>query len=137
MVFIVEVIPDEAKERFNFNSLNYPKRGMPNARKWVIDKERDIFLISAGPFYGGPDAPDWRAFVLWWGGAFAKFVLDNKVTGDVKTNDQDITWTLVQAVLLPELEQKRSEILASLREALDVYGDAYRRDYFRHVNICF
>ncbi|MBC7951620.1 MAG: hypothetical protein H7Z12_07320 [Rhodospirillaceae bacterium] len=134
MAFVVEFIPDETKERVDFSSLNYPKKGMPDSPlQWVIDKERDIFLISSGNPVGGPDFVPRHCFVLWWGGSFVKIELEYKVTGRFKTGDQDITWSLRGLYPPAELEPRRNEIIASLKEALDAYGHHFRRDAFRHV----
>ncbi|PPD49457.1 MAG: hypothetical protein CTY12_10770, partial [Methylotenera sp.] len=69
MPFIVEQMPEEAKEKLPFNVSTRPDGSKHTLWKWVVDKERDAYLVFARSEGGGYEGTQLtKHYILSWQG---------------------------------------------------------------------
>jgi hypothetical protein len=142
--FIAEQIPQQYLETFDFSIFTdmygrrVPPKPGPN-RSWVRDADRNAFLLvtGAGEDIGGPRD---FFFAFWWNGAIAQFLLqeERKRTPEGCELIWRDRWGRPHAInLKPELEPRRPEIMAMIKEALVAEGTQLSTDPRRRVSVQF
>jgi hypothetical protein len=129
MAFISEIVPDADKKRIDFARINYPFPGRPaGIGKWVVDRERDIFLIATQ--VGTVDGPEINWFAMGWKGEFIRLELDWQSVGNKQDGYVD-KWRIRQIWIPDPLAADKPAIVLALKEALEVWvnalGDKYKR----------
>jgi len=120
MAFIQELIPEDVKKTFDF-SVFHGILGEPfkflygTGDRWVIDRERDTFLVPTG---GGGGyhlgTPREECFGLWLKGAVAHLNAEKELSNDGHTR----TWANAKLWLPEHLKERRAEFIAFVKEAL-------------------
>jgi hypothetical protein len=125
MAFISEAIPDEVLKVFDFEKftgpMGKPMKFTTSPPKWVVDRERDAFLIKTG---NGGFEPHQEFFTLLLQGKIIKFIGDVLLSEDERGNV--ITWGSPQLYIPDDLVDRRAEIVVLLKEALIAYGWLWR-----------
>jgi len=137
MAFINEHIPEEVKEEFTFPVSTRPDGSKPTLSKWTIDRKRNAFLVITkivGGGYSGTDPEEY--FVLSWNKQLIKFSGSYKTSGG-KGNGYSMTWHLSEVEIPPCIEEKRSEVLTLISEALDTKGMFFSRASIVSVSVGF
>ncbi len=121
MAFVNEEIPEADLQRIDFGSVIHPLHSCPidTPSQWTIDRDRDIALISLGGGTGENSMyPSF--FLIYWQGKFTDAHLVASTTGNLKTRDMEVTWTLRY---LRNLEGVPEELfLETLKQALTSFG---------------
>lgn len=120
MAFVNEYIPAEDKKKYNMTADNYFYRA--GADSWTVDRERDMFLLLRAAHGGAEGILPEHSWAFYWRGHLLDVLLCNLSTeGDERTSR---AWSRKKVVgiggMTPELEAKRSQIIADLRDALTV-----------------
>lgn len=120
MAFVNEHVPEGDIKKYGLEEINQCYGKSNDRPDWTMDRERDIYLrwIVTGEdeFRGQHD------FTFYWKGTLI-FVRLRIVNGRLMGTRGWTTWRLVMMNLPGELEEKKPEILADLKEALTVYKD--------------
>lgn len=137
MAFVNELIPEEEKVKFDFPVTTLRDGSKPTLWKWAIDRERRAFLVHAkseGGSYEG--TPEDKYYVLSWHGSLVNFVGTSKFSGNM--NDGYILYWNIRGIRIPpELTNAQHDVLALIREALDVMGWLYDRSRITAINVDF
>ncbi len=123
MAFINQFIAQADAERFGIEEINRIfSVSARNAGHWTIDRERNIYLRCVA---NGTDEYRRRStWTLYWNGNLLLLDL-NLMGGGGKGGEPGWSHWRLQHMSLPrELEPKRIQILADLKEALTTYKDA-------------
>lgn len=105
-------------------------------RQWVIDHERNMFLVRLRaeiPAGGGPNLPG--IFALNCGGFVIKFKA-LQVSSRSHTRGRDISWNVLKFDLPPEKEKQRQYFQGLIQEAFQAYGNLHGHDE-REINVNF
>jgi len=107
MSFIVEPrLSDEDKKRFGYNT-------------WVIDREREIFMIPSG--IGRESQRSFELFDYKDGSFLLKAHVTDKSTGNSK--DGLLRWYEIHHLQIPyAIQHREAELVPILLEAMDEYG---------------
>lgn len=129
MAFVNEYISEDDKNRYQFiNGANFSIR---DCSQWTVDRARDMFLVFHEGY--GPEGPqDEKFWVFYWHGNLLDVHVHNL---DLHCDENDNMRARRRVVyikilspsyrpLTPELELKKSEIIADFKQALGVYGVA-------------
>jgi hypothetical protein len=135
MAFVNELIPEDVKGSLPFDVQTGYMGAKPTLWKWTIDRERDAFLVHTGTSGSGGDGPG-ESYVLSWNGNLVPFTGDPKVLIDAERG-KVLSWRIHRLVLPDALYWKRDEVRQLIREALDVMGLLYRRDWVAAVHVEF
>ena len=145
MAFINERVPEEQKSKFDINIFHkpiWPWLEMINFSRWVVDRERDVFMITlggGGPWEGG-DAPlPPKYLALSWKGEVVKFEARYRGEGSGRIGEPFTLYIEVSALQIPPaLEGRRDEVLQLIHEALEVAGGStFDRDGISAIHISF
>ncbi len=143
MTFVKELVPDEQKAKLDpkvFHSPWTPKQPL-RPYQWVIDRERDVFVISLGedPPWEGGDAPKPKQYLaLSWKGNVVKFEAAYQETGRVRDGNAVGHWEVLAAHIPQALDPHRNAVLELIREGLEAMGDFLcNRERLSKVNIHF
>lgn len=130
MAFVNEFVPEEQKDKFDPEVFEIPPLPPLRPYRWVIDRERDIFLICVGRTgYGGGQGdgyipPEYFTF------SFKKQLIKFEAKVSAYGNKSDgwiIEWEITDLKIPQELEDRQNEIIALLKEAIDMHGNSIGR----------
>lgn len=121
MAFVNEYIPAEDVERYDIENINkmYVCGGVSG--QWTIDRDRNIYLreVAAGVGHSGNS----RIWNLFWHGELIEIKIEILASGGER-NAPCWSHKKIRNIQLPaQLEVRRVEILAGLKEALTTYRD--------------
>lgn len=145
MAFVNEFVPEEQKSTFNpkvfYDPLSGALRRPIRLYRWVIDRERDVFLIrlgGGGPWEGG-DAPKPKEYLaLSWKGEVVTFEALYNSEGSSKEGNLVGYWEVLKVLTPQALEARRDMVLHLIEEGLDAMGDSIGyREKLTRVNIHF
>ena len=137
MTFVNELIPESEKEKFTFPVMTDPDGFKPTLWKWTIDREREAFLVSTRSEGGGYEGTQLtKHHVLCWKGELIYFAADPILGGRVDAG-QIMQWRVHHVQIPSSLKSKQEAVLQLIREALDVKGYVYDRQYYVAVNVTF
>ena len=137
MGFVKEnITTEEDKARFNafkfvtpVSKKNYE---ISKSTKWVIDRERDIFMTYLG---GGPhEVPDFFVLILPEGRVY--FEGFRKVTGD-GPGTQEIWWELIRVDIPSHIKSRELEIQELIKEVLTAYHEVGVSKWVKAVHVQF
>ena len=142
MTFVNEFIPEEQKLKFDSKVFSNPLTGgrKPiSMYRWVIDRERDAFLIrlgGGGPWEGGA-APKPREYLaLSWKGEVIKF--EALVSAEGNIDAWVATWEVLNVQIPDALEVHRDLVLQLIEEGLVAMGNSLcDREGALEVNVHF
>lgn len=121
MAFVNEYVPEEDIKKYGLDEINQCYGKSSDVRPdWTVDRERDIYLRWI--VTGEDEFRNQHDFTFYWKGTLI-FVRLRVLNGRLLGTRGWVTWRLVMINLPEELEEKRTEILADLKEALVVYKD--------------
>jgi hypothetical protein len=129
MAFVNELVPEEQKDKFDITVFYHPKRSIDKRisfYRWVVDRERDIFLIrlGGGGQWEGGDMPKPREyFALSYKGEAIKFEALYSSEGNSKDGNLVGCYAVYNMQLPPALKWRSGKIMALIEEALDAMGD--------------
>ena len=141
MPFVVEKIPQEQLEAFDFSQFREPS-GKPltfdswDQPRWIINHETDTFLIytgGGGGSYQGTARTEY--YGMWHRGEIALFVGEPVLNKNEQGNT--LTWENAGLSLPAALEPQREALQAMASEALDVYGFHGNRDSLNAITVNF
>jgi len=120
MTFVSEKVSDEDAKKYDFEGLSKTLRRQvwQLKERWVIDRDRNIFLIWLGA--GQEEFSLQNRFLLWWNGKLLTFSL----TGTGSGNPFGVATTTWDSLLLALPENSgldREEVVATLKEALTIF----------------
>lgn len=144
MAFVNEPLSEEQKSTFDIDVFGDPRlifNKRLNFYRWVVDRERDIFMVcigGGGPEGGGnaPYAPYYMVLSL--KGHLIKFVNRYRAEGEGRIGGEKMSlFVTVEIAEIPAaLESERNSILQLIREAIDAAGSSsYNRDCFVTVDV--
>jgi hypothetical protein len=134
MPFVNETIAEADKAKYEAYGFKSPFRNEFVApKKWVIDRERDVFLICLGG-QGRERSEIPLIFVLVWKGEIIRFDTFYKGHGDPQAG-QEFWWNVLDIVIPSLLKSKKTEIFQLIREALTEYGDGIDSKYVKATHI--
>ena len=143
MAFVSELVPEEQKTKFDqkvFHSPWTPTQAL-EPYKWVIDRERDVFVIRLGgdPPWEGGNAPKPKLYLaLSWKGEVIKFEAVYEESGRVRDGNAVGNWDVVGVHIPKAFVEHRSMVLELIQEGLDAMGDGLcLRERLSKVNIHF
>jgi hypothetical protein len=128
MAFVNEFVPEEQKDKFDPEVFNLGLARPPSRPyRWVIDRERDIFLIHVrGSGSGGGQGDGYippHHYSLSYEGLIVKF--EAEVRSHEKTKNCLVrNWVVKNLTLPPELKDKKNQVIELLKEAIAVHGDS-------------
>lgn len=129
MAFVNERVPEDQKSKFDPKVFFNPNSGSfrrPIALyRWVIDRERDVFLIrlgGGGPWEGGDAPKPKEKLALSWKGEVVKFEARVSAVGDAKV--WVANWEVVNIYIPQALEAHRDMVRQLIREGLDAMGNS-------------
>ena len=145
MAFKNELVPEEQKSKFDvkvfYDRMSSFRRPLRFYR-WVVDHERDAFVIGVGG--GGPEgggnAPLATYYlVLSIKGQIIEFTATFEAEGDIKDKSVIETINVYKVQIPKELEKQKDEILDILKEALEAYGSSSGNhpEYLSAVHVKF
>jgi hypothetical protein len=139
MAFVNQFTSEEDIEKYGLDSLLKKFRpfawreGRPSVFRhaWTIDRERNIYFLpvksveSVGPS-GRPEATTERMWVLGWQGKELQVSLDRAAGtwANLVQSPIRIVWKLTRLDMSEMPQLSREEVIAVLKEALTVYGEA-------------
>jgi hypothetical protein len=134
MAFVNEEISEKDKEYFNSFNLKSPfTRNEPiEPWKWIIDRERDAFLVAlGGQGYYESEIP--RFYALIWKKNIIKIETFRNGIGSFSTGVE--IWWKITKIEAPEcMIEDNTEMVELIKEALDAEGSGGRRDCVTRVN---
>ena len=137
MAFINERIPEEEKEKFNFEVFTDPDGEKPTLYKWTVDRERNAFLVLINVVGGGASGTqETEHFVLIWNQHIVRFSADPIPSGS-KKDGYSLSWRVHQVEIPQSVKDMKADILSLIRDSLDTKGLFYRRDFLTSVNVVF
>lgn len=136
MVFVSEVIPEEARSMDIFsnmrNHVNRPFRFSSDRQVWIIDRDRNVFMFHVSS--GGYD-PQESFFCLAYNGVAVNF---KGILNMFRKNDINyLAWKDVHIWIPAGLDGHKQQIESLIEEALIKYGFNGRTDEFEHVSVGF
>lgn len=99
---------------------------------WVIDRERETFLVSVGGGQGFYTSEAPQVFALVWGKSVIKLATFNEGNGNVRTG-VEMRWKVAQIDAPEDLLDVKEELLELVKEAIGALGFAGRRDCVTNV----
>ncbi len=120
MAFINEYITESDLKKYDLEEID--KRfivGGTHARAWTIDRDRDIYLRRVAN--GREEFRHQSSWSFYWKGTLLTVELDTIGAGGERGGHGWTHYKLRHLWIPPELDGKREEILADLREALTDY----------------
>lgn len=129
MAFVNDYAKDGELERFKLREMwdkylprykgNYWMGRVPDL---TIDRDSNSYLMITGS--GGEDTPNWKYFLLWLDGFEVKATVKHVPGGSTSFSDNPfrIIWDLVRLDFVSGGDERRDEVIATLRSALSVYG---------------
>ena len=132
MAFVNEYVSDEDINKYGLEEVRlrfnpqFRKSGLPSNFQydWVIDREKNVYLMRVK--VGRDDISNRVTWVLSWKGNEITVQTDRMPGGSLSFSESPykIIWGLVKVMpneLLEEVTEK--ELLATLKEALTIFGD--------------
>ena len=99
----------------------------------TIDRDRGIILRDVTPFI-----PDMQPrFTLEWGDHTIHFGGARTTEDIADTKTYNIAWTITYIKVPHEFEYDKNQIFQVISEALDTYGDFFRRENVQDVTVNF
>ncbi len=125
MRFVSEFVPENQKDKFDPEVFNLGPAFPPTPPyRWVVDKERDIFLISTGRQGSGGGQGDGFIPPVFFTFSFQKqlikFGAEITALGS-KDKELTINWLIVGLKIPGFLESKQEELLRVLKEAIEIH----------------
>ena len=129
MSFVNEYVPDPDIDAYDLNGIwdkYYPfYKGeffFGNRPHWTVDRGANTFLMSIG--IGRNEHGNRRKFLLWIDGRHVVAELDllKGSSGDLDANPFIRIWDLARIEIPEELQDRKAEILATLKAAVSVFG---------------
>ncbi|MDZ4074618.1 MAG: hypothetical protein U1E04_07695 [Hylemonella sp.] len=143
VAFVNELVPEEQKTKFDpkvFHSPWTPRRPIEPYR-WVIDRERDIFMVRLGGdgSSGDPSNPITKTYLaLVMRGEVIKFDAAFKEAGNWKEGIFGADWEVTDVYLPPSLADSRDTVLELIKEALEAFGTSGgNREWLSSVSVRF
>ncbi|PYG83911.1 hypothetical protein LY28_03759 [Ruminiclostridium sufflavum DSM 19573] len=134
MAFIYEKISETDRQRLNsFNLVSPLTKNKPIApSKWIIDRERDVFLVSLGGqgFYES-EIP--RFYALIWKNNVVLVETFRNGVGSL-SDGVEISWKITKIEAKESLLKDKDEMIELIKEGLDAEGSGGRRDCVKKVN---
>lgn len=122
MAFVNEYIPEADIEKYGIKEIN--KKfvvGGTNARDWTVDRVRDMYLRNVAN--GREEFRHQSTWTFYWHGELMRVDLDIVEAGG-KRGEACWSHKKIRGIQIPQhLEDRRSEILSDLKEALTAYKD--------------
>ena len=127
MAFVNERIPEEEKEKFNFEVSTRPDGSKPTLFMWTIDRERNAYLVITSIKGGGADwGTKTTYFALMWNSHVVRFSGIDKRSRD-DTGNFILNWQIESLEIPSPISEQKEEIIVLVRDALDVMGILYSR----------
>ena len=137
MSFVNEEMSDADHAKYIGDSLNiysYVPKGPGSKRliHWTIDRERNVFLVGLG----GGAGPFPERFALVWNGEIVSLECSSRRRRDERIPTAlAVDYRVLGIYLTPALMNRREELLALVREALDAYGNIGDRTNVETVTV--
>ena len=124
MGFVNEHITENDRIQVDFSSFEEFSNGYPiEIYKWTVDRERNMFLF---PIYGNSREGYRWLMALVINHEVVLFWIDRRVERD--DHGSSIVHYMVSKIRMPDgLQDKHSEIVSFIREALDTLGLSFSR----------
>lgn len=137
MAFVNELIPEEAKEAFDFPvQVSLTSGAKPTLWKWTVDRERNAFLIQTGIEGGAYEGtPEETSFVLLLDGHKCSFTGTNQIR--VVDGANHLTWNIRNLSVSDALAHDQERVMSLIADALDAMGFLYRRSAVKTVTTHF
>jgi hypothetical protein len=119
MAFVNEYVPEEDVKKYGLERINLQYRKTDIRYRWTIDRKRDVYLRWLGG--GREEFCDQQDFTLYWKGTLIFVRLRVIDAGGERGGEGWTRWALQFLNCPEELQAKRSEIIADLKEALTAY----------------
>jgi hypothetical protein len=125
MTFVNEEVPKQDIEKYGLREINKKFLIGDFEYEWTIDRERDIYLRW---MCYDPEEPSENDFSFYWKGILLTIRLKRRGEG-VRGGKGSTTWAMQPSMgstslwLPKELESKREEIIADLKDALRAFKD--------------
>ena len=137
MAFVNELISENDKQKFDWNKFKaWPFSKPHRPWKWMVDHERDVFLIPLAQ--SGYDDINTRSdlFVLYWKKEVIRVEARVIESGKGKSLDKSI-WKASIIDIPIHLQKERNEIIKTLKEAFCAHGWLFDIDHVKTVHMRF
>ncbi len=126
MSFVNEFVPEDQKDKFDPEVFNLGPAFPPvRPYRWVIDRERNIFLILTGrQGSGGGDGDGYippEFFTFSFQKQLIKFEAEITASRS-KDGGWALNWFVINLKIPPSLQPKREDILKELIDAIKTHG---------------
>ncbi|CAH1204396.1 hypothetical protein PAECIP111893_02242 [Paenibacillus plantiphilus] len=136
MAFVYEKISEADQGRFQSFNLRSPFNGRPlETRKWIVDRERDAYLVSMGG-QGTYDSEIPMFHALIWNGNTINIDSFTTGTGDVSIGIEKF-WKITRIEAPVDVREKEDELLDLIKDAFDAKGFAGSKDCVVNVHFDF
>lgn len=119
MAFVNEYVPEEDVKKYGLEIINRQYQKTDIRYRWTIDRKRDVYLRWLKG--GREEFCDQQDFTLYWKGALIFVRLRVIDAGGERGGKGWTRWALLFLGCPEELQAKKSEIIADLKEALTAY----------------
>ena len=136
MAFINEIIPEEQKDKFNFPVQISVIGRKPTLYKWVIDPEKDFFLVKASSEGGAYDGTQEQC-TFYFHAYNRDFLIKANPLGNEYTKDKKIIfkWRITQLAIPHELMEKVDSLIELIVQAFRVWGHIEDGENYYRVDV--
>ena len=122
MTFVNEYVSDEDKQKIDWASIPHPHFKDPriklDPRRWIVDRDRDIFLMWTGR--GRDEGANQHDFLFWWKGSPMPLSL-----AEHWIDKHTVCWRRLGLSYPRSLQSEHEAIVNSIKQALLVYGGGF------------
>ena len=130
MAFENAIITKEDDEKYGLTNIflkyNPSDNVLPDQQYWVIDKERDCWLMESGFFHDSKVDHGYLSKslrILYYKGEMFEIILENQLYNKIIDHvSYDKVWLLLDVKPITDSSLAIEEIFALLKEILNVYG---------------
>lgn len=128
MGFVNEFVPEDQKDKFDPEVFNLGPAFPPvRPYRWVIDRERNVFLILTGRQGSGGGQGDGyippEFFTFSFQNQLIKFEVEITANGN-KDKGWTLNWLIINFTVPSLLESRQEEVLEALHEAIKTHGSS-------------
>lgn len=133
MAFVNEIISEADQEMLKSYKFANPVTGEPVVpKRWTVDRERDIFLIGLGG-RGAYVSEIPMFYTLVWKGKRIGLQTYRDAKGDYQSGTE--LWWKITKINVPEsLKPQEKMLIELIKEVIDAYGSANKRDHVTKEN---
>jgi hypothetical protein len=135
MTFVSEKIPEEVKDKFTFDVRMSNSGKKLTLSRWVIDRDRDAFLVHTHSWGGGFEGTQQTEYcILCWKGNEIKLSVEMTAKGN-RDVGRHLSWRIFDVRIPASLKTERDEVLGLIKEAIKAKDWPINTEGFDSINI--